>query len=248
MVETNDTEIEKREEIFVFGDSVMKGVVLNNPEERYRLLPAATRKQLEDEFSIKLMNRSHFGSTIDSGTALVKQIVERTPSCKTVVLEFGGNDCDYDWEAVAEDPYGEHEPRTPIDLFTSKYKELIAYLKEKKITTVLMNLPPIDPERYLNFICRNGLSKERILEYIGDMNMIYRFQELYSHTIDRLAHLTDSFLIDVREQYLIRRDYRDLICLDGIHPNQAGHELLYDAIRQFISKQVGDREFFSTYA
>lgn len=244
----SEKSLEARHEIFVFGDSVMKGVVLNHPDERYRLLPAATRKKLEDEFSIKLMNRSHFGSTIEEGAALVKRVVERTPSCKTVVLEFGGNDCDFDWAAVAKDPRIEHQPRTTIEEFTLKYKELIAYLKDKKITTVLMNLPPVDPERYLDFISRHNISKQAILDYIGDLNMIYRFQELYSHTIDKLAYKTGSFLIDVREQYLKRRDYRDLICIDGIHPNQAGHELLYDAIRQFISKQLGDREFFGAYA
>lgn len=237
-----------RREIFVFGDSVMKGIVLENPNERYRLLPLATKKQLEEEFSIRLMNRSHFGSTIQSGFDLVKKVVERNPSCKTVVLEFGGNDCDFEWQAVAEDPTGNHEPRIAIDQFISKYRELIAYLKDKKVTPVLMNLPPIDPQRYLDFICRNGLSKQKIMTFIGDIGMIYRFQELYSHTIDKIAFATDSFLIDVREQYLRRRDYTDLICIDGVHPNLAGHELLYDAIRQFISKHVGDREFFSAYA
>ena len=37
-------------------------------------------------------------------------------------------------------------------------------LREKGIQPVLMSLPPIDATRYLAFICRDGLRKERIMD------------------------------------------------------------------------------------
>lgn len=238
MVDQAKDNIEEHE-IFVFGDSVMKGIVLEKTEDRYKLLPSTTKQQLEDDFQIKISNRSQFGQTISRGAALVKKIIDRNPSCKTVVLEFGGNDCDFDWESIAENPDIEHYPQTVLDQFVLKYQDLIDYLLDKKITPVLMNLPPLDPQRYFDFICRNGLSKERILNYLGDVGMIYRFQELYSHTIDKIAASTGSLLIDVRKAYLKRRDFTDLICIDGIHPSQAGHELLYDSIRNFLEENIG---------
>ncbi len=234
-----------RREIYVFGDSVMKGVVLDQVHDRYKLLPRTARERIEDEFQIKLNNRSHFGATITRGQALVKKIIERDQNCKTVVLEFGGNDSDFDWEAVAKDPLGVHEPHTTLEVFTKKYRELVEYLKEKKISPVLMNLPPILPERYLDYICRNGLSKENILSYIGDINMIYHFQELYSKAIEKIAHSTGAFLIDVRQAYLKRTDLPDLICIDGVHPNASGHELLYDVIRDFISQHLDQRDLLT---
>lgn len=247
MAVSHRIEDDDRKEILVFGDSVMKGVVLDKPENRYKLLPDTTKTQLENEFRIRLMNLSHFGSTISRGADLVKKIIKRHPGCKTVVLEFGGNDCDFDWGAVAADPFADHSPHTVLDQFVSKYQDLIAFLKKKNIVPVLMNLPPVDAKRYLDFICRDGLSRDRILSFLGDVNMIYRFQELYSHTVEKIAAATGAFLIDVRQVYLKRHDFLDLICIDGIHPNQAGHELLYHAIRDFIHENLSNQELINGY-
>ncbi len=234
-----------RSEILVFGDSVMKGVTLDKPEERYKLIAAAARKKLEDDLRIRLLIRSHFGQTISRGAELVKKVIDRNPHCKTVVLEFGGNDCDYDWEAVSLNPQSEHQPRTLPEQFLHKYRDLIEYLKERSTVPVLMNLPPIDPQRYLDFICRDGLSGEQILSFVGDVGRIYRFQEFYSNMVDKLAASTDSCLIDVRQAYLKHRDFRELICIDGIHPNRAGHDLLYDVIRAFIEDHLASPGFIT---
>lgn len=230
-------------EILIFGDSVMKGVVLEQIGERYRRFPILAKEQIEADYRIKLNNRAHFGQTIVSGAREVYRVIEQVPNCQVVALEFGGNDCDFDWQAIHARPDAKHQPRTPLDLFTRTYTGLIEALKQRKITPIVMNLPPIDSERYLDFICLDGLSKDRILEFLGDINMIYRFQELYSQTIEKIAVKTGALLIDVRGAFLKRLDFRDLISIDGIHPNLAGHELLYETIRLFIEEHMGKPGF-----
>ena len=42
--------------------------------------------------------------------------------------------------------------------------------------------------------------------------------------------------MDIRQPFLIQKDYTRFLCEDGIHPNQRGHEL----IRTVISEYVGN--------
>ena len=51
----------------------------------------------------------------------------------------------------------------------------------------MMTLPPIDGERYLDFLCRDNLRRDRILDWLGEPQMIYRHQELYADTAAEIA-------------------------------------------------------------
>ena len=95
-----------------------------------------------------------------------------------------------------------------------------------------MSLPPLDAQRYLDFIGRLGSDTGRILRWLGDVQMIYRYQEMYSAAVSQLAARLDLPLIDVRSRFLARRDYTELIARDGIHLTQTGYELIYRTCRE----------------
>jgi len=42
-------------------------------------------------------------------------------------------------------------------------------------------------------------------------------------------------VIDITSPFLRRKDYRDYLCSDGIHPNEEGHLLIADAICDYVS-------------
>jgi len=149
-------------------------------------------------------------------------------------MDYGGNDCDFDWKAISEDPDMEHEPNTPINKFVCIYTDIIQRIFESGIRPVITNLPPLEPQRYFNWLSK-GLNSENILRWLGDVNVIYRFQEFYSHTVEEIARSTGALLVDLRHAFLKERDIGRFICEDGIHPNTEGQRLITEELVRFCS-------------
>ena len=107
-------------------------------------------------------------------------------------------------------------------------------LRSRGIQPMLMTLPPLDAEKYLGFSGRRGADTKAVLSWLGDVQMIYRWQEMYSGAVALLAARLDLPLLDVRSRFLSRRDYTSLIARNGIHLTQAGYELIYDSFRETL--------------
>ena len=180
---------------------------------------------------METVNRAHFGYTVDKGQTVLRKDLQKGLDCDIAVIEFGGNDCDFNWSEVARAPESVHHPHTPIGQFLDAVSQMAKSLKDAGVKPVLMSLPPLDAQRYLNFIGRLGNNTTNILHWLGDVNRIYRYQEMYSNQISRLAAKLNLPLIDVRSRFLDRRDCGQLIARDGIHLTEAGYRLLLDEAR-----------------
>lgn len=229
----------------LFGDSILKGVVTDK-DRRYRLIKQENEFALDDDLTVTVVNQSHFGSTVTKGEQTLKRFLARGTDSRVMLLEYGGNDCDYNWREIADNPHGDHQPNTPLRQFVSTYERIIRLLRSKQIMPVLMNLPPIDAERYFDTIVSRGCDTESIMTWLGDVQMIYRHQELYSDTVERISRSNDTMLIDVRSSFLRRHDLPDLLSEDGIHPNEAGHMLMRDVTREYMYRNR--RELLQAYA
>lgn len=224
--------------IQIYGDSVMKGILLDRKSSRYYSQPPTNLNAFKEEFALDILNKSKFGCTILKGCQQLERQLERGLDCDMVLLEYGGNDCDFDWEKVSARPDAEHQPHTPLKEFTQTYRRMLSKLKEHAIQPILMSLPPIDAEKYLSWITRTGLNRENILKWLGDTQMIYRFQELYSHTIMKLAYESKCLFVDVRAAFLDKHNYKELFCDDGIHPNEEGHRLIKQVFSRFADQYL----------
>ena len=215
--------------ITIYGDSILKGVLLE--DGRYTI-NRQWEKKMAAEHALEIRNSAHFGSTLGKALAQIRRDSEKTYGAGEIaVLEFGGTDCDYDWAAIAADPEGQYECKTPPPLFCEQYREAVGLIRRSGRRPVILTLPPIHSLRYLGFICRAGLSRENILRWLGDVDAIYRWQAAYSRMAGRIAREEGAQLIDLRGAFL--RDGRspeELLCIDGIHPSRAGQELIYDTI------------------
>ena len=230
-MESLDRTIEAR----IYGDSIMKGTVMD-PSCRYHARADELLKGLMAKFNIRFENRARFGSTVEKGLAAVRRDLESKPlECEYAVVEFGGNDCNFKWNEVADDPEREHLPFTTRDAFVDLYTEAVISLQKRNIKTVLMTLPPIDAEKYLSFIAKSGSDPNRILKWLGDTQMIYRFHESYSNLVVKIAKATRSYIVDVRSYFLDKHNYRELICDDGLHPTEAGYGLIIKAFEDFVT-------------
>lgn len=223
-------------EILIWGDSVFKGVIFDSARERYALLKDSAVQLLQSLLPLPIVNRSQMGRTAPEAMRLLHEQKPEAIRGRVVVLEFGGNDCDYNWAKVAENPEAPHQPNTPVEQFTDALYRMVARVRDCGGRPVLSTLPPLDADRYLSWITRNGLSKENILRFIGKAEHIYRWQEYYSTLILRVAADTLCDCVPIREAFLEKVRGEDVLCQDGIHPNAAGHRIIADAAYAFAQK------------
>lgn len=212
----------------IYGDSILKGVRFENGAY---VLEKGWERALSERFGLAVENRSRFGSTIEKALPRLRRESGAPGGDAPVLLEFGGNDCDYDWAAIDADPGGVHRCKTPPERFAADYREAIALLRASGRRPIALTLPPIHSERYLRFLCRHGLSRERILSWLGDVEAISRWQQTYSELVRQLAREEQAELIDLRAAF--PRDAGALepcLCDDGIHPSREGQRLIVGAL------------------
>ena len=220
--------------IEVFGDSILKGIQLNSENKKYVIDNNIDVEMISKKHDIEIVNCSKFGCTIGKGKVLLEKSLEKGMVCDAIVMEFGGNDCDFNWKDVAENPDKDHVPHTPLDIFIKTYSEMIDLLKKKGIQPILTTLPPIDPQRFFDWFC-NGLNKENVLKWLGSINTIYRHQETYSRAVEKIAKDSNCLLVDLRGAFLGKRRVENLLCEDGIHPNTEGQKVITQAFSEFAN-------------
>jgi lysophospholipase L1-like esterase len=213
----------------ITGDSISKGIVFDPDRNRYVMLRDNYVRLVFDHLNGSIVNVARFGNTIGRGVQrLTRDVCKHRPD--TVLFEYGGNDCDFDWDAVARDPHGDHQPRTELNRFRDQLASSVAALQQQSILPVLMTLPPLEPDRYFKWITRDDPGKaERILIWLKSVARIYWWQERYHSVITQTAWKTGALLVDIRAAFLNQTDYQSYMCVDGIHPNARGHRLMADA-------------------
>jgi lysophospholipase L1-like esterase len=222
--------------ICLFGDSISKGVVFDTIKNRYVYVKESFTKLVSSQNEIEISNHAKFGCTILKGVDMVEEYMDEIAESDFTVLEFGGNDSDYDWRRISEDPGAHHEPKTPFLQFGDCYAGLLSMFKDKDINLAVMNLPPIDEQKYFDWVSR-GLNRENILSWLGgDVGYIYRWHESYNMQVCCLANRFNVPLIDIRTPFLELRNYGDYLSVDGIHPNSMGHALISETIGKYIEK------------
>ncbi|NGZ75189.1 SGNH/GDSL hydrolase family protein [Saccharibacillus alkalitolerans] len=239
---TNKAETPSAEEgirYLVSGDSISKGVVYDEARSKYVILKENYVSLLQSSLQGAVRNTSRFGNTLLKGIGHLKRdALNDRPSI--VLIEYGGNDCDFDWDEIARDPHAEHRPKTGFDEFKTMLIESIDYLKSLRITPVLMTLPPLNAESYFKWVSRNDPEAQRsILQWLGSVTKIYWWQERYNSTILNVSQSTGTRVIDVRGAFLEHPDFTRFLCSDGIHPNKEGHRLICDKVMEFLNRDYG---------
>ena len=58
------------------------------------------------------------------------------------------------------------------------------------------------------------------------------WHERYNLAVFSLGREMDVPVVDITTPFLLRPDYFDFICRDGIHPNEKGHEIMAERLRE----------------
>ena len=219
----------KGKSIVVFGDSILKGVVTNPESDHiFDITENNSLALAQKELGFELDNRSIYGNIITKGQQKFNKWLEKGGTADICIIEFGGNDCDYDWAPINENPDAPHEPKVPLADYLRILDEMVKTCRQHKITPLLMTMPSLVADRWLETVSK-GLDREKNLQFLGgDWSRLYRNHEIYNAHLVKYAYQNNVQFVDMRLALLETKDYRDYMCLDGIHPNEAGYKLMAD--------------------
>ena len=210
--------------ICVWGDSLAKGIVYDENRRRYAILRENCLRMLEKELQVPIHNYAAMGRTAFECLEEISE--EELVPGGVAVIEFGGNDSDLCWAEVAKDPGRDHPARCSIPQFMESLRGLIRFVRRGGMKPVLVATLPIDGEKYYRWVSR-GLDAKAILSYLGDPQMMYRWQERYAYAVRDVAREEHVRLLDFRTDFLGDRQFFRLFCDDGIHLNALGHQKLF---------------------
>ena len=221
--------------IIAWGDSILKGVVSGGDSKRFDITEKDSLSQACAALGIELANKSVFGSWMTKTRRTQDRSLRNGASAQIGIIESGTNDSDYDWSAVSANPDAKHLQRCPLDEFSRLMEEAVSVARQNKITPVIMIPTPLVPEWWLNNICI-GNDEAAIIKFINKKYLqdqkaaaamrLYQNQELFSLKAAAIARALGVQIVDIRSEFLAHPNYKSLMCLDGVHPNQAGYDFM----------------------
>ena len=221
--------------LVALGDSIMKGVLLQSVGDcsRYSLVDKSIVDRCAEMLGAEGLNLGKMGCTIEAGERILNRYLDKCSEAQYVLLEYGGNDSDYNWQEIAEAPDKEHFPRTRLEVFEAVYERVINKIKAMGAIPLVLSLPPMDAERYFAFFSQKweDAFRANVMRWLGgSTNTIMSGHELYNLATMRVAQRTGAQWIDVTTGLLKDHDFRSYLCDDGIHPNELGQKKMAEAI------------------
>nr|MDD6335893.1 SGNH/GDSL hydrolase family protein [bacterium] len=213
--------------IYLLGDSVAAGVYMN-AKGRYQLCEQGLPSRLKQQ-GFEVHNLARMGAKVSQAADLANRALPDKATGRILVC-LGGNDCDFDWADIGQHPESQHTPNTPLDIFCEKARALLSRLRQKGLTPTVLVPPPIDSSRYFATFTARGADGRGVMRWLGHLCRIHEWQELYAMAIGDIGREAGCPVINVRSRFLLERDYRQLLCQDGIHPNAQGYQLLSDTV------------------
>ena len=225
--------------IICFGDSVTRGI--SYVRGRLRILkenyPALLQAALTQHGEFDVVNKGVFNDNSDLLVSrLADDVLMEHPDY--VLIEIGGNDCNFRWDEVALAKDGEHEPIVPLDRYLTNLQHIVLVLRENGITPVLMNLLPLDPVRYYNAVCAQHGSN--VAHWIGRCGGIEHWHGMYNRALVQLVHRLNVLTIDVRTAFKQAADLSVLLSDDGIHPTAEGYRVMARTIVSALPRLIGN--------
>ena len=145
----------------------------------------------------------------------------------------------YNWQAIAANPGGHHEPKLDLVAYKALYINTIAQARARGQEPVLVSLPIIDADRYFASITRGMSVQERknILYWLGGTTERLRtIHELYNLALFRLAALQCVHIVDITSPMLASKHYDALLNQDGVTLSPAGEELVNNELATLSSR------------
>ena len=212
--------------LVVFGDSILKGVI-TIPESKnlFDVTPNDSLTLAQKELCFELVNRSIYGNITSKGLVKLQKFFEKGGSADFCVIEFGSNDCDYDWGTLIQ--------KVPLEQYLENLAQMIKLCRNNKVTPLMMGLIPYVCDDWFKTIIK-GQDEAAILNFLGGTaQTLGKNQLIYKNA---QAEFVQKNNVQFLDPWTIFEGHKEFMCYDGIHPNEKGYELLSKAWIKFLSQ------------
>ena len=220
----------------VFGDSILKGVRSDSSSKKIVVNDDLGLGYVANRAGLSLRNFSKFGCTITKAWAYVQKMFTRIDS-DIVLMNFGGNDCNFNWDEISKSPLDEHLPNTSLDEFVETYNRMVDHVLERRSLPVVATLLPVQENKYIDYVCKlRGLDHEKVRTWVENRaQSLADHQKSYSDAVAQMAFSRGIPLIDLRTAFDSHGNCASLIGPDGMHPNAKGQKVMRGCFEAFVS-------------
>ena len=145
----------------------------------------------------------------------------------------------YNWQEIAANPSGQHEPVMDLVAYKAQYTNRIAQARAHGQEPVLVSLPIMDENRYFAFITRGMSMQERknLLYWLGGKTERLRnIHALYNLSLFRLAAQQCVHILDITSPMLASAHYEQLLEQDGVTLSPEGKQIIENELSTLISR------------
>ena len=212
--------------LVVFGDSILKGVItIPNSGKLFDTTENDSLTLAQKELGFELDNRSIYGNITSKGLLKLQKFFDKGESADFCVIEFGSNDCDYDWGTLVQ--------KVPLEDYLANLTAMVKLCREHKVTPLMMGLIPYVYDDWYQTIIK-GQNEAAILDFLGGSSeTLGKNQLIYKNA---QADFVQKNNVQFLDPWTIFEGHKELMCYDGIHPNEKGYELLSKAWIKFLSE------------
>ena len=212
--------------LVVFGDSILKGVItIPDSGKLFDTTENDSLSLAQKKLGFELDNRSIYGNITSKGLVKLQKFYEKGGQADFCVIEFGSNDCDYDWGTLVQ--------KVPLEDYLANLTAMIKLCRDHKVTPLMMGLIPYVCDDWFKTIIK-GQDEKAILDFLGGSpETLGKNQLIYKNG---QADFVQKNNVQFLDPWTIFEGHKELMCFDGIHPNEKGYELLSKAWIKFLSE------------
>ena len=217
--------------LVVFGDSILKGVItIPNSDKLFDVTENDSLSLAQKKLGFELDNRSIYGNITSKGLVKLQKYLEKCRSGELqpadfCIIEFGSNDCDYDWGTLVQ--------KVPLEQYLENLTQMVTLCRASKITPVMMGLIPYVCDNWFKTIIK-GQDEAAILNFLGGTpETLGKNQLVYKNAQAEFVMKNNVQFLDPWELFA---GHPELMCFDGIHPNEKGYAVLAEAWIKLLSQ------------
>lgn len=216
--------------LVVFGDSILKGVItIPDSKSLFDVTENDSLSLAQKKVGFELDNRSIYGNITSKGLVKLQKYLEKCAAGEIeaadyCIIEFGSNDCDYDWGTFVQ--------KVPLADYLENLTQMIVLCRANKLTPLMMGLIPYVCDNWFKTIIK-GHDEAAILDFLGgSAETLGKNQLIYKNAQKDFVEKNKVQFFDPWELFA---GHPELMCYDGIHPNEKGYEVLADGWVKFLS-------------
>ena len=217
--------------LVVFGDSILKGVItIPDSKSLFDVTQNDSLSLAQKKLGFELDNRSIYGNITSKGLVKLQKYFEKCSSGEIeaadfCVIEFGSNDCDYDWRTLVQ--------KVSLEQYLENLNQMVALCRQNKVTPLMMGPIPYVCDDWFKTIIK-GHDEAAILEFLGGTaETLGKNQLVYKNAQKDFVQKNNVQFLDPWELFA---GHKELMCYDGIHPNEKGYEVLAEGWVNFLSE------------